>query len=294
MGRKLKFGESTKVFRVRLPISKYDEMKNDINSLINRILKPLTFKQKLEKLRKSKLGEVWKKFIEQNMKAEEYNKEALKQMLEKGTKSQLVYRWRKWRKLKIRASMVIVFVWEYYIIKDKILKHKNLEKLGIDSYEDCRNKYGAFRSKEVMSKFSVNEVIENGKRIIKFLENQQELDDTNEIFENIIKLENYYDTAYLNNLYILSRINKENLDHCPHCLSAGEKKKAGKIDFDRLGRVTDRHKRLYERIKRSLDAYMNKIGMIRSQLGRLIGTMKEIEHCNEKIEMFRNAIDVRF
>lgn len=34
MGRKLKFGEPTKVFRVRLPISKYDEIKEKIENLI--------------------------------------------------------------------------------------------------------------------------------------------------------------------------------------------------------------------------------------------------------------------
>jgi len=34
MGRKLKFGEPTKVFRVRLPISKYDKIKERIENLI--------------------------------------------------------------------------------------------------------------------------------------------------------------------------------------------------------------------------------------------------------------------
>lgn len=34
MGRKLKYGEPTKVFRVRLPISKYDEIREKIENII--------------------------------------------------------------------------------------------------------------------------------------------------------------------------------------------------------------------------------------------------------------------
>lgn len=293
MGRNRKYNEETKVLTIRLPISKYNEMKESIETLINRILKPLTLEQKLEDLRKSDLDEGWKKFAEIGIRNQEYEKEKLKQMLETGTKSQLIYRWRKWKKAKIGAMMNIPHQFNH-IKKDKILKHKNWDKLKLDSYEDCLSKYGGLLSKKVMSKFSVDDVIENGKRIIEFLTKQQNLHNNHEIYENIASLKNYYDKRNLDNLYLLSRVNEENLEHCPHCLSYGEKKIAGKLDFDRIGRVVDRSKRFYEKAERYSKSYLIMGAIIRDALNWLKRIMKDINHCNEKIEMFRNALDKRF
>ncbi len=294
MGRNRKYNEETKVLTVRLPISRYDEMKKDIETLINRILKPLTLEQKLENLRKSKLDEGWKKFVEISIRNQEHEKEKLKQLLEAGTKNQLTYRWRKWKKAKISDTMSIPQQFNYHIMKNKILKHKNWDKLKIDSYEDCKNEHGALRSKKVMSKFSIDEVIENGKRIIEFLTKQHNLHNNHEIFGNIVALKNYYDMRCLDNQYLLSKVNRKNLDHCPHCLSYGEKKMVGKLDFDRLGRAVDRNKKFYEKTERYLNSYLILGILIRNKLNRLKETMERIEHCNEKIEMFRNALDKRF
>lgn len=287
MGRKTKFGEPTKVFTLRIPISKYEETKRDIESLINRRLHPLTTAQKLDEIRKNnKLDKDMKQFIATMIESKEYEKKALERLLEEGTKKQLLYRWRKWKKMKVHEASYIRFTYDK-INKNKTLKYKNLKELGI--------KLNASMSfKEVCERFSIEELIEQGKIMIKFLENMQVVDKENIIYENLWKLEEYYDSSLMDKKYLLTLINEKNLDQCPFCLSIKEKKQSEKLDFERLGHIVNSHERFLIKSKQNISDYMIIFDLVRRELNNLRKIMDNIENCNKYIEMFRNALDKRF
>jgi hypothetical protein len=252
MGRKLKFDEKTRVLTIRVPESRYDEIKGKIAD----ILTPINNNP----------------FIAMA----QANTSQMEHIIKNGTKKKIQATIRKIEKIRVSQICGVS-----YIIREihnaKIWKFKKFDVKRIDFNNE----------KELMKRFSIKQILESGYKAEEFLLKQRELHANHSIYEKLSSVVNYYNFRLGDIRFLMTRINKENLDTCPFCYGGEDEEK---LDFDKMDKNIEKTKRYYEKAKENRDKYQRHVNFTITNLDRLQKHIKRIEGFTNDIKRLKKAL----